>query len=47
MQNLKSGPVNYIDLNTITIIDGQAVNYTIKEIVPQKFVYQVGLSYTY
>ena len=47
IQNLKSGPVNYIDLNTIKIIDGQTINYTIKEIVPQKFVYQVGLSYTY
>ena len=47
LQNLKSGPVNYIDLNTITIINGQTINYTIKEITPQKFVYQVGLSYTY
>lgn len=47
LQNLKSNPVNYIDLNTITIINGQSVNYTIKEITPKKFVYQVGLSYTY
>jgi adenylate kinase family enzyme len=29
------------------IIDGQTVIYTIKEIFPQKFVYQVGISYTY
>lgn len=47
LQNLKSGPVNYIDLNSIVIIDGQTINYTVKEIFPQKFVYQVGLSYTY
>jgi hypothetical protein len=47
IQNLKSGPVNYIDLDNVTIINGQNVNYTIKEITPQKFVYQVGLSYTY
>jgi hypothetical protein len=47
IQNLKSGPVNYIDLSNIKIIDGQTVIYTIKEIFPQKFVYQVGISYTY
>jgi hypothetical protein len=47
IQNLKSGPVDYIDLNTITIINSQSINYTIKEITPKKFVYQVGLSYTY
>jgi len=47
IHNLKSGPENYIDLSNIKIIDGQTVIYTIKEIFPQKFVYQVGISYTY
>lgn len=46
-QNLISQPVNYIDLNSIIVIDSQSINYTIKEITPKKFVYQVGLSYTY
>ena len=47
VQKIKSGPVNYIDLDSITIIDGQTVNFVITEIKPEKFVYQVGLSYTY
>lgn len=46
-QKLDSGPVNYIDLNTITIIDDQNIFYEKTEIYPKKFVYQVGLSYTY
>ena len=47
LQNLKSGTVNYIDLDSVIIVNGQSVNYSIKEITPKKFVYQVGLSYTY
>jgi hypothetical protein len=46
-QNLKSGPVNYVKLNTFTIIDDENIFYEKIQITPKKFVYQVGLSYTY
>ena len=46
-QNLKSGPVNYVKLDTFTIIDDENIFYEKTQITPRKFVYQVGLSYTY
>ena len=46
-QTLKSGPVNYVKFDTFTIIDDENIFYEKTEIEPKKFVYQVGLSYTY